>query len=455
MTKEQNNINNQNDDQNNQNTINNASETTHPFETNQPSLPQTDKSYKSNAGKQTELENKTISDDINDYLFVTSHRKKKKHTESYHGNSGYINDYPIVKSNNTNLTSKKHKKHKHRHKKRKMKLWKKILLTVVCTILSLLLISVSSIIFLIHRGSSQMSISDISITAPKSEDIIVQNQGESVIYKGNTYELNKNITNILFIGVDKREIATGLVNGQGGQADVLSLISIDTATGKTSIINISRDAMTDVTLYSQSGDFVGTETAQICLSYAYGDGKESSCENTVASVRRLFYNLPIQAYYALDLDGISVLNDSIGGVDVVSPETINIFTEGQSYLLEGDVAEIFVRDRNTEVDDSNNQRMLRQQVYVQSFINKAIDQTKQDWTTPLDLYNASSDYSCTNLNPSKVSYLASVVLKNPSLTLDMTSVPGEVKMGKEYAEFYTNEEAFYDMFINTFYDKIS
>lgn len=78
---------------------------------------------------------------------------------------------------------------------------------------------------------------------------------------------------------------------------------------------------------------LGTEKQQICLSYSYGDGKESSCENTVNSVQRLFYNIPINTYFSLDLDGISALNDSVGGVDVVSPETIGEFVEEKAITL--------------------------------------------------------------------------------------------------------------------------
>lgn len=224
------------------------------------------------------------------------------------------------------------------------------------------------------------------------------------------------------------------------------LVSIDTSNGKITLFNISRDSMVDVTMYSAGGAYAGTEKQQICLSYSYGDGKESSCENTVNSVQRLFYNIPINTYFSLDLDGISALNDSVGGVDVVSPETIGEFVEGESYHLVGQQAESFVRTRDTSKTDSNNMRMQRQKVYIQSFMNTVLQQTKEDLTTPIDLFNASAPYSCTNLNPSKVSYLAQQAVLGGMSGIDMVSVPGQVAMGSKYAEFNVSEAEFYQLF---------
>ena len=48
---------------------------------------------------------------------------------------------------------------------------------------------------------------------------------------------------------------------------------------------------------------------QLCLSYAYGDGKAKSAENTANSISRILYVVPITKYFALDLNGIAHLND--------------------------------------------------------------------------------------------------------------------------------------------------
>lgn len=384
---------------------------------------------------------KTIDDDINDYVFTKPHRKKKRSVKSY--SKSHRDNIVYVQSDSGRRRSKVRKK-----KKR----LRKVLLSIGCIFLSLILIVVGTFTYLFIKGSSELLDGDYTITAP--EGVETQNDGEFVVYKGKTYKLNKNITNILFMGVDKRELEETEVQGTGGQADVIVLLAVDTKTGTISMINISRDTMTDVTVYSANGGYVGSETQQLCLSYAYGDGKEKSCENTVNSVKRLFYNIPIKTYLALDLDGIAAVNDSIGGVDVTSPETIGDFVKGQNYHLEGQLAESFVRSRNHESADANTLRMQRQQVYATQFMNKVISATKENITAPVDLFNASSPYTCTNLNPSRVLYLAESIVMSNGMSVEMSTVPGESKMGKEYAEFYVDESKFYEQFLDVFYTQV-
>lgn len=367
---------------------------------------------------------KSIEDDLDDYVYMSPVRKKKGKKHSSHG------------------------------RKKKMKTYKKVIIAILSTILALVVLFVGTLTYLIYSGSRQMLDNVNIINAP--EGITVQNEGQLVVYDGQTYELNENITSILFMGVDREQLPEeGEITSTGaGQADVLILMTVDTESGKTTLINISRDTMTDIAVYSAGGTYLETRNEQLCLAYAYGDGRELSCENVVTAVQRLFYNIPINSYLALDLEGISAINDSIGGVDVVSPETIGNFTEGESYHLEGDMAESFVRTRNTTSLDANVGRMKRQQAYLDSFISSLIGQTKEDIMTPVNLFNMASPYICTNLNPSKVSFLAQNVLSHGGLTIETNTVPGEIKQGEVYAEFYINEDEFYPIFLNVFYNKI-
>lgn len=385
-------------------------------------------------GERTPVDNngKSVKDDFEDYIFMKSHKKRRSH--SSHSHSGHSS---------------------HRRKRRKkMKTWKKVLLIILCSILAIILILTATFGILIFKGSQELHSDEYNIIAPDIEEVEVQDDGDYIIYKGKKYELNKNITNILFMGVDNRDMSETDVYGTGGQADFIALAAVDTSTGEISFINITRDTMTDVALYSEGGSYIGMEEMQLCLAYAYGDGKKTSCENTVNSVESLFYNIPINSYFSLDLDGIAPINDSIGGVDVVSPETIYTFSEGETYHLEGDLTEDFVRKRNKQSVDANLKRNERQKVYLEAFMDKCIELTKQDITTPITLYNASAPYSCTNLNPSKICYLAESVVMSSGLSVDMMSVPGEVKAGEKFAEFYVDEEKFYEMFLDVFYKEI-
>lgn len=456
--------------------------------------PQTEESVTSNGEiGQVNYAERSIKDDINDYKFTKSHKSHGHHHHHHHhhhsnaeiseidntllvqssrppkgsghkkkkssssGREKYLEEYDeLVKSNHPAIGSKEQKKAIRekqkikKKKKRRFKKWQRVIFTIISVILTFVIIVSGLLAWFIYNGSKELLNNSNIISAPSN--VVVQNGGQYVVYNGQTYEYNNNVTSILCMGVDKNSLdGASDIKGENGQADVLILVAIDTSTGETKLINISRDTMTDVAVYSASGYYVETVNEQICLSYAYGDGKESSCANTVTSVERLFYNIPINSYFALDLDGISALNDAVGGVDVVSPETIGTFKEGESYHLEGKDSENFVRLRDSESIDANSKRMQRQQVYLNSFMNTILEQTKNDITTPVSLFNASAPYSCTNLNPSKICYLSQNMLTHNGMNMTMVSIPGELKKGKMYTEFYINEDEFYKLILDTYY----
>ena len=369
------------------------------------------------------------------------------------GVSGYVLSSVKRKRINPNEDKKKSQ-----HNKHKMKKSKKIHITVVSCILGLCLLVVGTFGFLYYRGKNGLlDKSGMSLNPPGDTKVI--DNGNYIFYNGHNYRYKDSMTSILFMGVDKDELGTvNNVVGTGGQADALYLIAIDTDNGVTTTFQISRNAMVDIDLYNTAGDFIRTENNQICLSYAYGDGKETSAENTVRSVRRLFYGLPVaQSYTALDISGISALNDSIGGVTVTSPVTYKddsnkvVYNEGQTYELHGKDAENFVRLRNHKSDNYNDNRMARQKAYLNAFIDKTVTMTKSDITTPVAIYNSAKPYMTTNLSVSKVSYLATDLLRKGITSADIQKVPGKDKEGKNYVEYKVDNKKFFKMIVDTFY----
>lgn len=306
----------------------------------------------------------------------------------------------------------------------------------------------------------------IEVTAPESEDVEVEEDGEYVTYKGEKYRFNENITSILCMGVDERELADEDADiGEAGQADMLMLAILDTETGAVKLWNISRDSMTDVDIYNVDGEYVRTEEMQACLSFAYGDGSHESCENTVRSVSRLLYGMPIQSYAVLHMDALKPLNDAIGGVEVKIHEGDILpakFKPGTTVLLKGNDVETYVRTRNIDWTtngalDSNNNRMERQRQYMMNFIQKVLQMTKEDFSTPLNLFNIArkGHYIITNLNVSMVTYLTKVLSKVNFTEESFQTIPGEVVAGEKYAEYHVDDEVLYQMILDTFYIKES
>ncbi len=351
-------------------------------------------------------------------------------------------------------SSKKSKHRKSKHKKSKT--WKKVSLAIGCVCLALIIGVISTIAYLLIDGKNQLKADNLNIKTPDFARVTNEDDTPYVVYNKHKYTFKKNIINMLFMGVDKyTEKAVVDENGEetNGQADVLILMSLDADTGKASLINIPRDVMSDVKIYSTMGDYVGIKKQQICLAYAYGTDKEEGCSNTIDSVKSIFYNVPINTYYSLDLAGLPVINDSIGGVDVVSPETIGSFVKDKEYHLEGNQARDFVITRSHTESDANLVRNKRQRIYMESFLNKLIKKTGSDFSTPLKLYSTVETYSCTNLNPSKISYLAKEAVMG-GIKYEIMNVPVTVTQVDTHAENYIKEKEFYEMFLKVFYDEV-
>ena len=215
--------------------------------------------------------------------------------------------------------------------------WKIKWIGLILLLLILLLVTGFLLMDMMGRSAMTGQADDaVEMTAPEVEDVEMDKDGDYVTYKGERYRYNENVTSILCMGVDERELASeDLEIGEAGQADMLMLAILDTESGKVDLWNISRDCMTDVDIYNVDGEYVRTEETQVCLSFAYGDGSHKSCENTVRSVSRLLYGMPIQSYAVLHLDAIPPLNDAVGGVEVEIREGDILpskFKPGQRYF---------------------------------------------------------------------------------------------------------------------------
>lgn len=346
------------------------------------------------------------------------------------------------------------------HKNPKRKAWR--ILPVVLIVMLVIMIIMGAVYFILYQtGKGQMENKTGMLTtlANDTDETVEDNDGRTVMYKGETYRLNEDIVTILCIGSDNETtIEDPDTFGENGQADAIFLQTIDVKTGKAVVIGISRDSMADVDVYSENGIFIRTDNKQICLAFAYGDGKKTSCENVVKSVSRLMYGMPIEHYLAMDLKPISILNDAVGGVTVTALEDIKLSSglvkKGETITLKGEDARRYVQSRNPALLDSNMLRMKRQQQYLTAFAKKALSMTKRDITTPVKLFNKTSQYLTTNLDTSKITYLTtSVLTNNYNGDIDFRMVQGKVVQGAKYAEFIVDDTALYELILDVFYNK--
>ena len=101
-------------------------------------------------------------------------------------------------------------------------------------------------------------------------------------------------------------------------------------------------------------------------------------------------------------------------------------------------------------DDNNTQK-----IYLTEFMKKTIALSKSDISTPVKLYNAAEDYSCTNFTINGVTYLATELMRNGSVTTKTATIPVDVKEANNRAENYIREDEFYELFLSVFYNEVS
>lgn len=365
---------------------------------------------------------------------------------------------------------KKGKQHKHRHnshrhhkqsrKKMILKILKKVLIGLLIALLVIILGLSIAYQVIYHQGKNAFLNDNENASISTIEQAESDDDGQTVTYKDEKYKYNENIVSIVFLGVDKSELGTDN-SGRSGQADAVYIFTYDIETGKCCIIPVSRETMTDVAIYSPSGELMGYDNMQLCLAYAYGDGKKTSCDNTLASLSRVFYNIPFSNVVSLNWDSIAPLNDIVGGVTLTSLEDINsqglVIYEGNEVTLLGKDAWAYVKYRNIAELKSNTKRLARQKQYINAYMSKLIPMAKSDFSIINDLLDIANEYMYTNLSTNKLVYTASEILPNiySSKDIEFVSIKGKITEGEQFAEFHPDEIALYETILKVFYTKIN
>lgn len=378
----------------------------------------------------------------------SSHRRHRHHSHSSHRSSSHRRTH----SNGSSSRNRTKDNKKTKKEKKKWSLTKKILVGILITLLCLLISFVAAFLIMQHIGEKQLLNNEkLNIQVPS--DVDYSDGGRTIKYNGHTYEFNKNIATILFMGIDNNELSDEMM--EKGRADALYLFTYDTRNGDIKVLCLNRDSITDISRYDADGNYYDTFKTQLCLAYAYGDGYKLSAENQVTAVERFLYNVPINAYYAIDLSAIKVLNDDIGGVTLTPEYSFREFVKGQQVTIKGDMAETFVRHRDFTILDDNLRRMACQRLYINSFAAQAVQAIKKDFSLPLKLYEDTMEYTVTDISASEITYLATKFATNFK-GLELITTKGEYKMveGDESAQFHVDQDDLFERVIDIFYVQV-
>lgn len=313
------------------------------------------------------------------------------------------------------------------------------ILAIVCVIL------LCGVGYTILNGKNKDETRDVPASSTDNEE----KSSDTIVVDGREYRLNTNIQTVLFMGIDKNAKSDmGDRTGENGQSDSLNLLIVDRETKKAQILQISRDSMVDIDIYSASGEKMISEPGQIALQYAYGDGEEESCRLTAGKVSELLYGVSVDSYVSLTMEGMVKAADAIGGVTLTVPEDYTwidpAFSKGTTLTMDGEMVEKYVRSRDTEVLDSNVQRMERQSQFMGALIEKL--QSVKETSNYLSLYQQMEPYMVTNMTADEMKSLSEY-----DIDTNMLDVPGEVILKDGHAQFIVDNEALRKIILKTFY----
>ena len=290
-----------------------------------------------------------------------------------------------------------------------------------------------------------------------SSDFQESNREELVEHRGKKYRYNEHLSNYLFMGIDTREPVTEYETRQeAGRADTIFVLSYDRVKKTVKGIAIPRDTITNIRMIAPDGTDLGTAKDHINMQYVFGDGKEESCQLMKEAVSGILYNVPIQGYCSLNMDGIAVFADILDGVEVTVPnnslEKVNSeFVSGAKVTITKDNAEQFVRYRDTEIAQSAIDRMNRQKVYLEAVAEKVREKGSEDASLIVDIYENLEPYMVTNVGNDMLAKLLEADFDSGTGIVD---IPGEGVEGAEFDEYHVNETELYELILQMFYEEV-
>ena len=270
---------------------------------------------------------------------------------------------------------------------------------------------------------------------------------------GKSYFPRQDIATFLIMGIDKMGVVESSKSYRNDRnADVIMLIVFDQTEKSYSVLCLNRDTMVEMPVLGVTGENAGKVTQQLSLSHTYGSGLVDSCENARDAVSGLLNNVRIDNFISMNMDGIQIITDALGGVEVNIVDDFSEIDENLwqgTHLLNGQQAITFVRSRKDVGNQLNTNRMERQKEYL-SGVEKAFkERVEGKYDLLKKTYEDLSPYMVSDCSITDFSTLVDSYMN--STCKDIIIPDGVYKKGDEFMEFYIDEEKFQDLLIDLLY----
>lgn len=289
----------------------------------------------------------------------------------------------------------------------------------------------------------------VETSAPISADWIDEN--------GVAYDYRDDVISILLMGIDYMDDDRNWFYetvSNGGNADVMALVILNTKTFELSILYIPRDTMADVIAMDAEGNYIDTIRTNISTAHSYGDGEALSCQLTAEAVSQLLYGIPVNRYVSLDYDALYTLNNILGGLKITFNENytnINAsYTKGNTVTMYGWQMRQFITYRSETDVTGAYDRGARNMLVLKAMFDQCKDKIAADPAVALDFVSQLSSYLTTDLDLSEITFLAQNIGKINFNSDTIVKLPGESMMGEKYVEFHPDEQWLHDFVVATF-----
>lgn len=286
-------------------------------------------------------------------------------------------------------------------------------------------------------------------------EIQIDHVSKTITRNGVEYYPRQDITVIMVLGTDQRgPVAASSGYTNESRCDAVELLILDHTAESYTVLSLNRDTMVTMPALGVGGKQAGTMYGQLALAHAFGDGLEQSCENTRTTISNLLYGITIDHYVALNLEGIVVVNDAVGGVTVNVEHDFSsadpTITKGEM-TLKGQQALNFVRYRLDVGDELNLSRMDRHEEYMNGLIDAFREKYSESDSFIFSLYEQVSPYMVTDCSANVISGL--VTRCSEYTRAEIVSPKGRNIRGETYYEFYLDEDKLDDLVLRLFYAK--
>lgn len=274
----------------------------------------------------------------------------------------------------------------------------------------------------------------------------------TIQYNNQEYNYDTSIVSILFLGIDSKDDSQG-------QSDVMQLVLLDRSEKKIKVIGLSRDIMTDIKQFDVRGNDLGWSKQHLNLAYAYGTTSEMGCMLSTSAISKLFKDIPIAHYAAMQLNELTTFANIVGPLDIVIPNNSLVvfqpsWKKGTKVTITDSNVEDYLRTRSTDEQFSNNDRMQRHKEYITKYFQKLKKLLNEDKNGTIKKVFDKSQSLTTNIGYTDLQNFANMILEydfDPEV--DYYLLDGENVSGIVHDEFVVNQDSLQTLIIDLFYEK--